>query len=278
MESAADATAAAPATGPCRARAAPPRARGLSKRYGGLVALADYALDLPAGTHPRRHRPQRRRQDHAVQPALGHGQADHRHASSSTGREITALPPAAVARRASRGRSRTSACSMTCRSSTTSGWPASATSRAVLGGDAVDARLPSARARETERARGAAGAGRPGRSGATRIGRQPALWRPAAAGDRPRAGRRAARPHARRAQRGHEPDRDGRRCWRSSAASATSWASPSSSSPTTSRWSWTCATASRCSTSACSSRRASRSVVRNDPAVVAAYLGQARHA
>ena len=88
---------------------------GLSKRYGGLVALADYDL-RPVGRHdPRGHRAQRRGQDHAVQPALAAWSRRRPARSSSTGRSITHLPgrsrwPGS----ASRGRSRTSACSTTC--------------------------------------------------------------------------------------------------------------------------------------------------------------------
>ena len=51
--------------------------------------------------------------------------------------------------------------------------------------------------------------------------REPALRRPAAARDRPRAGHRAPAAAARRAGRGDEPGREGSRSWSSSAGSAT---------------------------------------------------------
>ena len=42
---------------------------GLTKRFGGVVASDDIALDVPRGRAARHHRPERRRQDHADRPA-----------------------------------------------------------------------------------------------------------------------------------------------------------------------------------------------------------------
>ena len=87
------------------------RAKGLSKSFGGLHAVRDVTLQDHAGRPQGHHRPERRRQDHAVQP-------DHRHLSGSrrarcccsartspTGR-ATGAP-----RSAWRARSRSPACS-----------------------------------------------------------------------------------------------------------------------------------------------------------------------
>ena len=51
---------------------------GLTKRFGGVVASDDVALDVPRGRAARHHRPERRRQDHADRPARRRDRARRR--------------------------------------------------------------------------------------------------------------------------------------------------------------------------------------------------------
>ena len=58
---------------------------GLTKRFGGLVAVDNISFDLPAAAPQRHHRPERRRQDHAVQ-------SDHRRDPPDAGRVVVQRP------------------------------------------------------------------------------------------------------------------------------------------------------------------------------------------
>ena len=55
--------------------------RAARKQFGGLVAVNDLSFDDPARRDPRADRPERRRQEHDVQPDLGRAAA-HRRATS----------------------------------------------------------------------------------------------------------------------------------------------------------------------------------------------------
>ena len=55
--------------------------KGLWKSFGGLQAMRDVTLRDHAGRPPGHHRPERRRQDHAVQ-------SDHRHFPATSGQVL----------------------------------------------------------------------------------------------------------------------------------------------------------------------------------------------
>ena len=182
---------------------------GLSKRFGGLVALADYDLRLAAGTIHGVIGPNGAGKttlfnllSRMVVPTTGTIELD--------GQDITHLSSDRVARM---GITRTFQNirlfdDLTVLDNVKVGVQAHHPERLW----ATLLSRPSFRARETEieaRARdllGLVGLA----AGRITHGRQPPLRRPAPPRDRPRAGGRAAHPHARRAQRGHEPGGDRR--------------------------------------------------------------------
>ena len=66
-------------------------------RFGGVVALDGLTFTVERGLDLRPHRPERRRQDHAVQrrqPAL---RAERRARSTFDGSDLLALPPHRIA-------------------------------------------------------------------------------------------------------------------------------------------------------------------------------------
>ena len=70
---------------------------GLTKEFKGFRAVNDVACEVGARHHPRADRPERRRQDHLLQPAHEVPQPDAR-AILYKGRDISRLQPADVAR------------------------------------------------------------------------------------------------------------------------------------------------------------------------------------
>ena len=74
------------------------QARGVAKNFGAIVAAADINVDDPRGGDRRRHRLQRRRQDHLHQHGHRLPQALCRARSPSADRDITGLPPRQVTR------------------------------------------------------------------------------------------------------------------------------------------------------------------------------------
>ena len=65
------------------------RTEGLGLDIGGATIVADVSLEVAPGRVRRRHRPERRRQDVAVQPALRPAARDLRARRRSTGEDIT---------------------------------------------------------------------------------------------------------------------------------------------------------------------------------------------
>ena len=66
---------------------------GLGLDIGGAIIVADVSLEVAPGEFVGVIGPERRRQDVAVQPALGAPAGDARGASSSTGEDITTRAP-----------------------------------------------------------------------------------------------------------------------------------------------------------------------------------------
>ena len=64
-------------------------AQGLSKGYGDRLLIDDLSFSLPPGRHRRHHRPERRRQDHAVPHDHGRRAARRRRASRSDRRSTS---------------------------------------------------------------------------------------------------------------------------------------------------------------------------------------------
>ncbi len=126
------------------------RAEGVRKAFGDRLLMEDLTFDLPRGRHRRHHRPQRRRQDDALQDDHGPGKAGRRQARRRRhGRAVLRRPgprqapsrasPSSTRSRAAR-RSSSSANARsrrgpTCRCSTSrartsrSGWPTSRAAR-----------------------------------------------------------------------------------------------------------------------------------------------------
>ena len=78
---------------------AAPAASSVTMQFGGLKAVADLDLDDRRGRAGRPDRPQRRRQDHGVQPDHRRLRADRGARSCSTAAPIQGLRPHAIARR-----------------------------------------------------------------------------------------------------------------------------------------------------------------------------------
>ena len=96
---------------------------GLTKRFGGVVASDDITLDVSVGRAARRHRPERRRQDHADRPAHRRNRAQcrpHPFRRRTTSRRCR---PTSAARAGWRARSRSRRCFSTSPRSTMSRWP-----------------------------------------------------------------------------------------------------------------------------------------------------------
>ena len=183
-----------------------------TKTFRGLTALTR-VRPRPAGRpDPRRHRPERGRQDHAVPRPVG-VPAGHRPARS---RSTAGTSPAAPSyqRRPARdrpGRSRTSGCSATqsVLDNVIGRGPAGTRSGRCSGNAAVEPVLPApgARARRTRASEllelfGLAAAARPRWPGNLAYGDQRRLEIARA------VGQPAPDPAARRAERRHEPGRD----------------------------------------------------------------------
>ena len=83
----------------------------VSVRFGGIVALDGVSFDVDAGPDRRPDRPERRRQDHAVQLPVAALRVRRAAASSSTASRCSACRATASPRSASAARSRTSRCS-----------------------------------------------------------------------------------------------------------------------------------------------------------------------
>ena len=104
---AAAAHAAAGARRPSRCRRASARARAgplldvqkARKQFGGLVAVNDLSFEIRAGRDPRADRPQRRGQEHDLQPHLRRAAADVGRRACSAARRSAAAPPYEIARR-----------------------------------------------------------------------------------------------------------------------------------------------------------------------------------
>ena len=88
-----------------------PQRRSRPKVFGGLVAVNDVSLDVPLALDRVAHRPQRRRQDDAVQHAHRPLQAHRRPDPARRARHHRHAPRPHHRPRASRAPSRTSACS-----------------------------------------------------------------------------------------------------------------------------------------------------------------------
>ena len=182
------------------------RSNGINKRFGGVQALSDVGFDISARRDLRPDRPQRRRQDHALQRAHRHLRAGRRRRSCSTAQPLAGLKPHRSRRSAaSRARSRTSACSrnLTALENVMIGRHVR-THAGVVGAilrDAGDARRGERRS--TKRALRAARLRRH-RAARQRRSRGTCLRRPAPPGDRARARHRAEAARARRAGRRHE--------------------------------------------------------------------------
>ena len=71
---------------------------GLTKEFKGFTAVDGVALEGRARDDPRAHRPERRRQDHLLQPPDQVPRADGRGSIVYKGRDITAMKPADIAR------------------------------------------------------------------------------------------------------------------------------------------------------------------------------------
>ena len=92
-----------------RLRSSRTRASGSTSAARRIVA--DVSLEVAPGRARRRHRAERRRQDHALQPALGARAADRGHGSCSTAATSPDMPPYRRARPGSGARSRSRASS-----------------------------------------------------------------------------------------------------------------------------------------------------------------------
>ena len=69
------------------------------KQFGGLVAVNDLSFEIRAGRDPRPDRPERRRQEHDVQPDLRRAAADARRRSCFAAQSIGGRQPFEIARR-----------------------------------------------------------------------------------------------------------------------------------------------------------------------------------
>ena len=85
----------------------------ISLRFGGLIAVDDVSFDVEPRRGLHHDRPQRRRQDHDLQPDQPHLRADRRAASSSRTRHHRACRRTRSPSSASPAPSRTSSCSST---------------------------------------------------------------------------------------------------------------------------------------------------------------------
>ena len=65
--------------------------RELTRYFGGLAAVRGVSVDCNVGRAARRDRAERRRQDHADQPAVGRPAAERRQRASSAAHDITGL-------------------------------------------------------------------------------------------------------------------------------------------------------------------------------------------
>ena len=68
-------------------------ARGIAKSFGGIKAVQGVDILVRDRSAARAHRPERRRQDHRLQPDLRHVRAGRGRRSSSRGRSIAGLAP-----------------------------------------------------------------------------------------------------------------------------------------------------------------------------------------
>ena len=168
----------------------------LTKSFGALTAVNGVSLARRSRHAAFDHRPERRRQDHALQPAHRHLRAELGPASFSTARTSPARRRTASPTSAWRARSSAPTCFPPSRSSTTSGSPPSPA--ALRGGPAWQSAAITIRSDRASAASprgcGAGGQGEP--PGARNLARRAA---PARA--RHRARRGAARAAARRAGR-----------------------------------------------------------------------------
>ena len=85
-------------------------ARGLTKEFRGFAAVKDVDPRRPRGLDPRADRPERRRQDHGLQPAHQVPQADARARSSFAARTSPACSPRTSRGSGSCARSRSRRC------------------------------------------------------------------------------------------------------------------------------------------------------------------------
>ena len=114
-----------PALLPARplARAMLTRRPGLTKRFGGFIALNNVSFEVARGRDPRAHRAQRVRQDDVLQLHLRRAGADARDRSASAVTSSAASRPTRSATAGSRARSRSRGRSASSRSSRTSRSP-----------------------------------------------------------------------------------------------------------------------------------------------------------
>ena len=218
--------------------------RDVRKSFDGFQAVGGVSFTVPAGLDQRHHRPQRRGQDHALQPdhrpppARRGQRGASRGATSPASRRTTSAGSAWAARSSAPTSSRGSPCSRTSRPPSSRhrgrGW-----NLFTPGG----APLPRRRRRRSSQSVGLLDKARRGRG--LPLPRQPEAAR---AGHRARA--RAGDPAPRRADRGHVGHRRRASPSGSSSASRASAGSPCSSPSTTWRWSSPSPTASPCSTRA----------------------------